>query len=583
MKILGVSFDYHDAAAALLCNGSLVAAAQEERFSRKKNDPSLPARAIDFCLTQAGIKAGELDMVVMYERPLLKFDRIVRHARTQGSRGEDYVAEAEREWIAQGKFDYKQRLVELLQIKPKLIRCIEHHQAHAASAYYASGFDRATIVTLDGVGEYETASISVGEGTQLIKRSSLELPHSLGLLYSAFTAYLGFEVNEGEYKVMGMAGFGAPALLDTIRPMVHLLPEGKFELNPKYFDFATPETVAYTQAFVDLLGPARKPETPFSVRQEDASTVDLASCVHYANIAASVQRLAEEVILHVVRGAIAQTGINNLCMAGGVALNSMANGRIERELGVPLYIQPAAGDAGGAVGAALYAHHQWLNGIRTPPIASAYLGRAYSTEECLQALDDAGVENKEVFASEAELVTHVAKLLADGKVIGWLNGRFEWGPRALGARSILADPRRAHMQALVNEKIKFREPFRPFAPSVLAHRAEEFFDLPTNRCPLCPEDFMLSVSPVRADKREQVPAITHVDGSARAQLVRKETNPRYFALIEAFAALTDTPLVLNTSFNRRGEPIVASPADALETFMWTGLDYLVLENVLVWK
>lgn len=584
MNILGLSFDYHDAAAALVCDGRIVAAAQEERFSRKKNDPSLPGIAAAFCLKRGRIGARDLDQVVFYEKTMKKFDRIIDAARSGGPGGAGYLDETLRSWMAAGKFDVPERISSALGVPMDRISCVDHHQAHAASAFFCSPFERATIVTLDGVGEYETTSVSVGDGARIEKCYSVQFPDSIGLFYSAFTAFLGFEVNEGEYKVMGMAGFGKPDYLERIRPLLELDPDGTFRVSRAHFEFGCPEEMPYTSALLDLLGPARRPESPFKIASDGGVPgSDESLSRHFADVAASVQRLTEDAIIHVVAHAVKRTGVANVCLAGGVALNSLANGRLERELGFPLYVHPASGDAGGALGAALFHHHCVADKARMEPLQHAYLGLSHSMDDCKAALIEAGIDHFRQIDDENELLDQVAALIATGAVVGWFQGRFEWGPRALGARSILADPRRAEMQATVNEKIKFREPFRPFAPSILAHRADAFFELPPGRQPLCPEDFMLSVSRVRAEKRSLVPAITHVDGTARPQLVRQETNPRYFGLLEAFERRTGIPLILNTSFNRRGEPIVASPRDALETFQWTGLDYLVLGNLLIPK
>jgi carbamoyltransferase len=411
------------------------------------------------------------------------------------------------------------------------------------------------------------------------------MPHSIGLFYSAFTAFLGFEVNEGEYKVMGMAGFGRATRGECVRSMVEFAVDGFVQLRDEFFNFACPADVPFTPALSSVLGKPRSAESPFKLpidRDGPMDDVERES-LNYADIAASVQVVVEDMILHVVRGAISRTGLTNVCLAGGVALNSLANARIKREITEQLYIQPAAGDAGAALGAALAWHHRNPKAPRLPPLHSAFLGREYAIEEIRAALNESGPYVVERIDNPSEYAKRVAEALEHGEVIGWVQGRFEWGPRSLGARSILADPRDTQMQSRVNEKIKFREPFRPFAPIVLAERADEFFELPTSRTPSSPESFMLSVWPVRQPARDRIPAVTHVDGTARVQLVRREDSPLLHSLLSAFADSTGIPVLLNTSFNRRGEPIVASPADAVKTFDWTGLDVLAIGPFLVRK
>ncbi len=586
MNVLGLSFDYHDAAAALVCDGEVVAAAQEERFTRRKHDASLPRRAVAFCLEQAGLDASGLDAVAFYERPLLKFDRIVSAALSGGSDGAGYLDRTLDTWLRQGKFDARERLIEALGIPGERLAWMDHHQAHAASAFFCSPFDTATVVTIDGVGEYETASVSLGSGTRIEPLASLELPHSLGLFYSAFTAFLGFEVNEGEYKVMGMAGFGEPAYEADVRALVDCDADGFFRVHQEYFHFLCPHDRPYSAELVRRFGSPRAPESPFRVPPAGVpasmDTVEGQSR-HYANLAASVQRVTEDVILHVVERAVARTGVRNVCLAGGVALNSLANGRLSRELGCRLYVHPAAGDSGGALGAALHYYHGVLGRPRQGALTGAYLGRAYDDAAVEGAIERAYIDDAARIDDRAALIDATVERLAGGRVVGWLQGRFEWGPRALGNRSILASPIDGAMQRVVNEKIKFREPFRPFAPSVLADRAAEFFEIGSIESPADPEHFMLAVCRVRPDRRADIPAVTHVDGTARVQLVRRETNPLYYDLIEAFGRRTGVPVLLNTSFNLRGEPIVASPDDALKTFSWSDMDSLVMGRHVVDK
>lgn len=571
-NILGLSFDYHDAAAALLINGQLVAAIQEERLSRIKHDPSLPIKAAQACLTQAGLDVSALDAVVFYENPLLKFDRILKTSRHSNP---DYLEQTLQAWIVEGKFSPRERIAQSLQIPTEKIHYGEHHRSHAASAFYASPFSEAAIVTVDGVGEYETATIWKGCGPSLEKLDLANFPASLGLFYSAMTAYLGFEVNEGEYKVMGMASYGTPRYTEILRQVFRPAALGLPELEPAYFDLLTTDQYPFTGALTQLLGPSRDPETAFDPENDP-------DALRHADIAASVQALTEEIYLGLCRQALDKTGASALCLAGGVALNSKANRRLQDELAIPLFIQPAAGDAGGALGAALNWHNANQSKPNSLPSFNIYQGRMFENAEIISILDEAGIEGYR-YLEDQELFPELAKQLAQGKVIGWLNGRAEWGPRSLGARSILADPRRHEMKEIVNSRIKFRELFRPFAPSVLAEYAHDYFDVDANTPSLAPEDFMLSVASAKANAHETIPAVIHVDGTSRLQLVRKETNPRYHGLISSFHQLTGVPVLLNTSFNRRGEPIVDSPQDALKTFMWTDIDLLVLENVIIDK
>lgn len=577
MIVLGLSFDYHDAAAALLVDGRVVFAAEEERYSRIKHDRRLPRLAVREALKHAGIGIGEVDAVVFYEQPMVKFGRIFQATRARAD-GQAQLADSLAYWFRNGKFEVAERIAEELGVARERIHFIRHHQSHAAAAYFSSPFEEATVVTIDGIGEYETASVSVGSGSRLEQVDALRYPDSLGLFYSAMTAYLGFEVNEGEYKVMGMAGFGQPRHLDTLRPL--LFDAERLRIDEAFFDFQVASGPPYRQALLDLLGPAREPESPFD---PEADTAIGAASRHYADIAASVQRLAEEAILGYVAAAVAQTGIRAVAYAGGVALNSLANGRIQRDLCVPLYVHPSPGDAGGALGAALYHHCVTLGLPRPAPLKSALLGSGHTQEEVLAALARAGVGRIETLPDRASLCERVASILADGKVAGWFQGRFEWGPRALGARSILADPSRPEMKRIINEKIKYRELFRPFAPAVLAEHAAAYFDVAGGGEPSDPERFMLSVCRVREDKVARIPAVTHVDGTARVQLVGAEEPSAFRELLEHFHALTGLPVLLNTSFNRRGEPIVATPRDALQTFFYSGLDCLVMENAIVWK
>jgi len=567
--ILGISCFYRDAAAAVVRDGLLIAAAEEERFSRKKHDYGFPHRAIDFCLAEAGIAPSEVEYAVFYEKPFLKFERLMMSILQTYPRSWKVFREAMIPWL-QEKLWVKALIREKLRIPDQRILFVEHHLSHAASAFFCSPFEEAAILTVDGVGEWATASRGFGRGSELTLTAEMRFPHSVGLLYAAFTAFLGFEVNEGEYKVMGMAPYGQPRYVDKVKQLVEICPDGSIWLDMDYFSFHHSSTQAFSRRFEGLFGEPRDPRRSEGVEP------------YYADVAASIQAVTEEILLTMVKHVYRETGQPRLCLAGGVALNSVANGRILRETPIEeLFIHPAPGDSGGAIGAALYAHHVYLGQPRTFVMDHASWGKAYSEAEIHEFLDRGAIRHQ-VAASEGELLDRVVEALIEGKVVGWMQGRFEWGPRALGHRSILADPRRAEMKDLVNRKIKFREPFRPFAPSVLAERAEEFFDL-ANAKDVYPARFMQLVIPVREEARGRIPATTHVDGSGRLQAVHRETNPLYYALIERFGQATGVPVVLNTSFNLKGEPIVASPADAMNTFQRSGIDLLVLGDRLIEK
>jgi carbamoyltransferase len=591
MDILGVSCYFHDAAAALIRDGQLVAAVEEERFSRKKHDYGFPSHAIDFCLRTGGIPASALDYVVFFEKPFLKFERLLLTCMQSFPRSRRLFQEAMIPWMSD-KVWIRHLLQRQLGLPTSRILFSEHHLSHAASAFYCSPFSEAAILTLDGVGEWTTATVGVGRGTELTVLEEIRFPHSLGLLYSAFTAFLGFEVNEGEYKVMGMAPFGAPKHVDRVWQLIRVTDDGGFQLDMSYFEFHRSSERTYSDRFVELFGEPRDPSAPFFTAASGYPSyfgpraADHAAQAernqYYADIAASIQVVIEEIVLRMARYAHRRTGLSRLCMAGGVALNSVANGRVLREGPFEeLYIQPAAGDSGGALGAALWGYHAVLGQPRGFVMEHASWGQAYGRPEIEAALETAGAAYT-AFDDEDHLLDHVAQRLEQGKVAGWFQGRFEWGPRALGHRSILADPRRADMKDLVNVKIKYREPFRPFAPSVPAGRAEEYFALP-NAIRHYPARFMLYVVDVHEAKRDAIPAVTHVDGTARLQTVREETAPRYHRLIERFGKATGVPVLLNTSFNLKGEPIVNTPAEALATFTRSGMDLLVLGECVVEK
>jgi carbamoyltransferase len=597
LNILGISCFYHDAAAALLQGGQLVAAAEEERFTRKKHDPDFPSRAIDFCLRRGRIGAADLDYVVFYEKPFLKFERILMSTLQTFPKSFGLFRRSMQSWLGE-KLWMRDIIQRRLGVPSSKILFSEHHLSHAASAFFCSPFDEAAILTVDGVGEWATATLGVGRGTEIRLLKEIRFPHSLGLLYSAFTAFLGFEVNEGEYKVMGMAPYGRPRFVEEVRRLLRVGQDGSVWLNMGYFSHHHSATNAFNERFERLFGKPRDPGAPFFTAatgypryygERPANFDQLAADnQRYADLAASVQFALEEVLGTMVSFLHRETGSSNLCMAGGVALNSVANGRIWREGPFrSLYIHPAAGDGGGAVGAALYAHHCLLGRPRGFVMRHAYWGDEDSEGEIRGFLDTNGIRHEYV-EDEQVLLDRVVDGLQSGDVTGWAQGRFEWGPRALGHRSILADPRPAEMKDIVNVKIKFREPFRPFAPSVLAGRATEYFEgFPREGIDRAarnyPADFMLLVFPVREDKRSIIPAVTHVDGSGRLQTVHQDSNPLYYRLIERFGEATGIPVLLNTSFNLKGEPIVTTVQDAYNTFAKSGMDTLVAGHCIVRK
>jgi len=584
--ILGISAFYHDSAACVLRDGEIVAAAQEERFTRRKGDASFPANAVDFCLGRAGVEPEDLAFVAFYDKPLLKFERILENYLSVAPRGLKQFLVAGPLWIKEKLF-MDRSLREELGYDGDILYA-EHHESHAASAFFPSPFQEAAILTIDGVGEWATASIGVGVGNEIELTRELHWPDSLGLLYSAFTYFTGFKVNSGEYKLMGLAPYGEPRYVKLILDeLIDLREDGSFRLNQDYFNYTTGLTMT-SKAFEHLFGrPPREPEARMTQKDMD--------------LARSVQEVCEEVMLRMTRTAHRETGKSNLCLAGGVALNCVGNGRILREGPFQnIWIQPAAGDAGGALGAAQLVWHRRCRGPRQVSrghdgMRGAYLGPDYSSDEIKSFLDAFGAVYERL--DRADLLSKTAELLAAENVVGWFNGRMEFGPRALGARSILGDARSSRMQAQMNLKIKFRESFRPFAPSVIDERASDYFELD------CDSPYMLLVAPLREERRipiaedqkhlwgieklnltrSDVPAITHVDYSARVQTVGPEFNPDYYDLLRAFEQLTGCPLVVNTSFNVRGEPIVCTPKDAYTCFMRTAMDYLVLWPFLLDK
>lgn len=591
MHILGLSFFYHDSAAALLRDGALVAAAEEERFSRIKHDFGFPDLSIKFCLEEAGIEAGDLDYVVFYEKPFHKFERILMTGLQAYPRSWRPFGQAMISWFGD-KLWIENLIKTKLGIPNAKILFADHHVSHAASAFYPSPFDEAAILTLDGVGEWTTAAMGKAKGNTISLENEIRFPHSLGLLYSAFTAFLGFQVNEGEYKVMGMAPYGKPRYMDKITDnLVKVAADGSFWLNMDYFSFHHSDERTFSRRFADLFGAPRDPkmhfftsETRFPSYFGEKPADFEAQCrlnEHYADIAASIQKVTEEIILKLANDLHRRTGLTKLCMAGGVALNSVANGRILLETPFEeLFIQPAAGDSGAALGAALHVHHAVLGKPRGFRLEHAYWGKAYGEDEIRTFLESKGIKH-EFVEDDGKLLGRVAEDLVAGRVVGWFQGRFEWGPRALGNRSILADPRSELMKDTVNIKIKFREPFRPFAPVILENRTADYFE-GSNIAGQYPARYMLLVLPLKKDKADSVSAVNHM-GTGRLQTVRREWNPRYHDIVERFGQATGVPVLLNTSFNLRGEPIVTSPENAFNTFSKSGIDVLVLERFMVRK
>jgi carbamoyltransferase len=591
MYILGISCYYHDAASVLLRDGQLVAAAEEERFSRVKHDDRFPRNAIRFCLERGGIHSEELSYVVFFEKPFRKLDRILMTTLQTYPRSCAVFRESMISWMTD-KLWISSTLNAELRIPKAKVLFSEHHLSHAASAYLCSPFNESAILTVDGVGEWVTATCGVGRDNHVALLKQMEFPHSLGLLYSAFTAFLGFEVNEGEYKVMGMAPYGKPRYVDEVWKLVRPNSDGSFSLDMDYFCFHYSTKKTYSRKFVDLFGDPRPSNLLFFTEQTGFPNYfgtppgnygELCKLnQHYADLASSIQNVTEELLLNMANNLYQQTHQKRLCLAGGVGLNSVANWRILNETPFEeLYVQPSAGDGGGALGAALWAYHSLLGKPREFVMDHAYWGSSYDETGILGFLN-ANNLSFHLLEDDNELFDHVVDRLMHGKVVGWFQGRSEWGPRALGNRSILADPRNPDMKNIVNARIKFREPYRPFAPSVLAEQTETYFGLP-NAGKHFPARYMLYVVPVKESQRSALPAVTHVDGTARPQMVFRAQSPRYYGLIERFGQASGVPVVLNTSFNLRGEPIVNSPADAFKTFEESDMDALVLENFLVEK
>jgi len=591
MYILGISCFYHDAAAALIKDGKLIAAAEEERFSRVKHDFGFPENAINFCLDYAGISGKDLDYVVFYEKPFHKFERILMTTLQNFPKSWKVFREAMITWLGD-KLWVKSHIKDKLDIEEKKILFGEHHLSHAASAFYPSPFEEAAILTVDGVGEWTTATMGIGKGTGIKLLKEIRFPHSLGLLYSAFTAFLGFKVNNGEYKVMGMAPYGEPRYVDRIYDnLIKVASDGSFWVNMDYFSYHYSDERTYNAKFEDLFGKPRDPEMNFFTSntrfpsyfgEKPSNYQELCrENEHYADIAASIQRVTEEVLLKLVNSLYKESGMKNLCIAGGVGLNSKANGRILCETPFEeLFIQPSAGDGGGALGAALHVYHGLLGKPRTFVMEHAYWGKEYSENEIKVFLESNDI-SYEYISDDDRLFDRLVDDLVGGKVVGWFQGRFEWGPRALGNRSILADPRSEEMKDLVNVKIKFREPFRPFAPVILEENTQDFF-YGNNIAEQFPARYMLFVLPLKESKAETINAVNHM-GTGRLQTIREEWNPRYYQIVKKFGEATGIPVLLNTSFNLRGEPIVDSPANAFNTFNKSGIDVLVLENFMIRK
>jgi carbamoyltransferase len=592
--ILGISAFYHDSAAALVVDGEVVAAAQEERFTRKKHDADFPSNAIAYCLREAGLKPNDVRYVAFYEKPLTKFERLLETYLAFAPQGFRSFCMALPLWL-KGKLFIRRTIErELPRSGGAPILFLDHHESHAASAFFPSPFEKAAILTLDGVGEWSTTTWGTGKGNKIQLARHLSFPHSLGLLYSAFTYYCGFKVNSGEYKLMGLAPFGRPVYQDVIRErLIDLKADGSFRLNMRYFNYCQGLTMTGRRFHELFGGPPRSPESTLEQRHMD--------------LAASIQAVTEEVMLRMGREVHRQTGMKHLVLAGGVALNCVANGRLLREGPFEqLWIQPAAGDAGGSLGSALFVWHQLLDKPRTPGALDtqrgSLLGPSFSSDAIRAVLNEQSIPYREL--PESDLLSEVAERLASGQVIGWFSGRMEFGPRALGARSILGDARSPKMQSVMNLKIKYRESFRPFAPVVLREHASEWFDFPPDQ----ESPYMLLVAPVRGERRitidseqrqimetdpdlcrrvnvprSEVPAITHVDYSARLQTVDRDRNPRFYALLRAFYERTGCPVMVNTSFNVRGEPIVCTPAEALRCFLATEMDALIMEDIVVDK
>jgi len=562
MHILGISCFYHDSSAALLQDGKIIAAAEEERFTRKKHDTRFPINAIKWCLEDAGITIEEIDYIGFYEKPLLKFERLMAQHVQMFPRSISMFLHSMPSWINE-----KLRVQSIIKKKLKYkgdILFVKHHLAHAASSYLASEFKEAAILTVDGVGEWETTTLGSAKDKEITLLKTIDFPHSLGLLYSTATAHLGFSVNNSEYKVMGLAPYGKPVYYDKFKKIIDVKEDGSYALDMSYFVYHY-KMIMPSQKYLEELGPTR--------------TADEQVTEHHKNLAASLQKITEDVLFKMLKHLHKITKSKNLCMAGGVALNSVANGKILKNTPFKnIYIQPAAGDGGTSIGVALYIYNTILGNERNYVLRDAYLGPRFESEEIQKFLDENKIKY-EKFSNDAELVEKTAKLIYENNVIGWFQGRMEWGPRALGSRSILSNACNPKMQDVLNLKVKHREKFRPFAPVVCVEDADKYFEC-DKPIPL-PTDFMLMVYPIKKEKRKLIPAVTHVDGSGRLQTIRKEQNHLYWGVIKEFGKFSGVPILINTSFNIRGEPIVCTPFDAYKCMMGTGIDYLIIDTFLV--
>jgi len=589
MNILGLSCYYHDSSAVLLKDGKIVAASDEERFSRIKHDSSFPENAIEFCLNYTNITSKDLDYVVFHEKPFIKFERIIKSVLVTYPKSAKLFSDLSKNWLKE-KLWIKLKISEFLNIPEDRILFSKHHLSHAASSFFCSPFKEAAFLTIDGVGEWATTTLGVGKSNfeednknNLTILKTIDFPHSIGLLYSVFTAFLGFKVNNGEYKVMGMSAYGKPNYQDKIYKLIDLNKDGSFKLNMKYFSYHYSTKYSFNNNFIKLFGKPREKDQKFILNknnEETISDIGMEDGKRFADIAASIQRVTEDALIKIANHLHAITNQDNLCLAGGVSLNCVANYKILKNTPFKnIYIQPAAGDSGAALGAALYVWHCLEKNRRRYILTDAYLGKKYTAEEIEKFLKENNI-NYKTYEKEAELFNYITDAIIEQKIVGYFRGKSEWGPRALGNRSILADPRNIKMKQVLNEKIKFRESFRPFAPSVLAEKADDFFDIKSisEKTPL---QFMLYTVPVK--KKELIPAVTHINGMSRIQIVNKNSNPSYYSLIENFYSKTSIPLLINTSLNLKGEPIANSPKDAYSIFKKSGLDILVLEDYVLEK
>ncbi len=591
MYILGISCFYHESAASLIKDGKIIAASAEERFTRIKHDNDFPSLAIDFCLKTAGIKAKDLDYIVFYEKPFWKFHRILISALNSFPLAPRLFAKAMITWLSD-KLWVKTTISEKLSIDKNKIIFVPHHISHAASAFFPSSFEKSAILTFDGVGEWTTTTYGTGQANILEIKKEIRFPHSLGLLYSTFTAFLGFEVNDGEYKVMGMAPYGKPVYLNKVKKLAKIHSDGSLTLNMKYFSFHRTSDKSFSHNFTKLFGEPRPTDLHFFTKKSGYPTYfgnkpdnyhELCAINQkYANIASSIQKFTEETILKLAQTVHRETKMENLCIAGGVGLNSVANGVLLKKGPFKrIFVQPAAGDDGGSLGAALYTYHTLLNKKKKYTQTTSYFGQDYSEKYIENFLKKNKIKYKKILEEKA-LVDFLAKAISQKKVVGFFHRKAEWGPRALGSRSILADPRSEEMKDIVNTKIKFREPYRPFAPVVLREKAPEYFELDNLEHEHL-TSFMLGVFPVKKSQRRIIPAITHIDGSARPQIITRAQNARYYDLVKRFGEITKVYVLMNTSFNLKGEPIVNSPENAMNTFKKSGLDILALERYIVLK